>query len=151
MYIQPFLFVPYLVASQGILFLPAPFSSPFATAYLPAFFFYLQFFLNEFGMLEILTEAEAEAIKALSASAINASPTSFAPAAVNASAASSADLEGELFAVGQNMWFLEKLLETGLKGVFQQRRAPWRSMWSESLPVSNVVEVFRVNVITAES
>ncbi|EOA95029.1 Lethal(3)malignant brain tumor-like 3 protein, partial [Anas platyrhynchos] len=53
----------------------------------------IQFFLNEFGMLEILTEAEAEAIKALSASAINASPTSFAPAAVNASAASSADLE----------------------------------------------------------
>ncbi|KFU99190.1 Lethal(3)malignant brain tumor-like 3, partial [Pterocles gutturalis] len=53
----------------------------------------IQFSLNEFGLLEIITEAEAEAIKTLSASAVNASPTSFAPAATNASAASSAYLE----------------------------------------------------------
>ncbi|KFV14087.1 Lethal(3)malignant brain tumor-like 3, partial [Tauraco erythrolophus] len=53
----------------------------------------IQFRVNEFGLLEIITEVEAEAIKTLSASAVNASPTSFAPAAINASAASSAALE----------------------------------------------------------
>ncbi|KFQ74726.1 Lethal(3)malignant brain tumor-like 3, partial [Phoenicopterus ruber ruber] len=53
----------------------------------------IQFRLNEFGLLEIITEVEAEAIKTLSASAVNASPTSFAPAATDASAASSTDLE----------------------------------------------------------
>ncbi|KFP64862.1 Lethal(3)malignant brain tumor-like 3, partial [Cariama cristata] len=53
----------------------------------------IQFCLNEFGLLEIITEAEAKAIKTLSASAVNASPTSFVPAAINASAASSTDLE----------------------------------------------------------
>ncbi|KFU83690.1 Lethal(3)malignant brain tumor-like 3, partial [Chaetura pelagica] len=53
----------------------------------------IQFCLNEFGLLEIITEAEAEAIKTLSASAVNASPASFAPAATNASAASSTGLE----------------------------------------------------------
>ncbi|KFP21710.1 Lethal(3)malignant brain tumor-like 3, partial [Egretta garzetta] len=53
----------------------------------------IQFRLNEFGLLEIITEVEAEAIKTLSASAVNASPTSFAPAAINASAASSTALE----------------------------------------------------------
>ncbi|KFW94939.1 Lethal(3)malignant brain tumor-like 3, partial [Phalacrocorax carbo] len=51
----------------------------------------IQFCLNEFGLLEIITEAEA--IRTLSASAVNASPASFAPAAINACAASSADLE----------------------------------------------------------
>ncbi|KFV55746.1 Lethal(3)malignant brain tumor-like 3, partial [Gavia stellata] len=51
----------------------------------------IQFRLNEFGLLEIITEAEA--IQTLSASAVNASPTSFAPAAINASAASSTHLE----------------------------------------------------------
>ncbi|XP_010177116.1 PREDICTED: lethal(3)malignant brain tumor-like protein 3, partial [Mesitornis unicolor] len=50
----------------------------------------IQFRLNEFGLLEIVTEVEAEAIKAFRASAVNASPSSFAPAAINASAASSA-------------------------------------------------------------
>ncbi|KFQ15843.1 Lethal(3)malignant brain tumor-like 3, partial [Leptosomus discolor] len=53
----------------------------------------IQFYLNEFGLLEIITEAEAEAIQSLSALAVNASPASFAPAAINASAASSAALE----------------------------------------------------------
>lgn len=114
MYIQPFLFVPYLLAPQGILFLPVSLPSPFTIAYLLAFFSYLQFCLNEFGLLEIITEVEAEAIKTLSASAVNASPTSFAPAAINASTASSTDLEGELFAVEENIQFLKKLLETGL-------------------------------------
>ncbi|KAM6043745.1 lethal(3)malignant brain tumor-like protein 4 isoform 3-T3 [Theristicus caerulescens] len=52
-----------------------------------------KFYLNEFGLLEIITEAEAEAIKTLSASAVNASPASFAPAAINVSTASSTDLE----------------------------------------------------------
>ncbi|KFR03607.1 Lethal(3)malignant brain tumor-like 3, partial [Nipponia nippon] len=53
----------------------------------------IQFCLNEFGLLEIITEAEAEAIKTLSASAVNASPASFAPAAINVSTASSTDWE----------------------------------------------------------
>ncbi|KFZ56650.1 Lethal(3)malignant brain tumor-like 3, partial [Podiceps cristatus] len=53
----------------------------------------IQFRLNEFGLLEIITEVEAEALKTLSASAVNASLSSFAPAATNASAASSTDLE----------------------------------------------------------
>ncbi|KFZ55735.1 Lethal(3)malignant brain tumor-like 3, partial [Antrostomus carolinensis] len=51
----------------------------------------IQFRLNEFGLLEIITEAEA--IKTLAASAVNANPTSFAPAAINTSAASSTVLE----------------------------------------------------------
>lgn len=93
---------------------PPPLPSPFTTVYSLAFFCYLQFRLNEFGLLEIITEVEAEAIKTLPASAVNASPTSFAPAAINASAASSAGLEGELFAVEENIGFLKKLLETGL-------------------------------------
>lgn len=59
-------------------------------------FCYLQFRLNECGLLEIITEAEA--IKPLSSSAVNAGPASFARAAVNVSAASSAALEGEPFA-----------------------------------------------------
>lgn len=53
-------------------------------------------------MLEIITEVEAEkaeALETLSASAINASPASFAPAAINAPAAFSTALEGELLAV----------------------------------------------------
>ncbi|KFM13590.1 Lethal(3)malignant brain tumor-like 3, partial [Aptenodytes forsteri] len=53
----------------------------------------IKFCLNEFGLLEIITEVDAEAVKTLSASAVNASPASFAPAAINASAASSTDLE----------------------------------------------------------
>ncbi|XP_019478370.1 lethal(3)malignant brain tumor-like protein 4 isoform X1 [Meleagris gallopavo] len=56
----------------------------------------IQYFLNEFGMLEIITEVEAEkaeALETLSASAINASPASFAPAAINAPAAFSTALE----------------------------------------------------------
>ncbi|KFV47448.1 Lethal(3)malignant brain tumor-like 3, partial [Tyto alba] len=53
----------------------------------------IQFCLNEFGLPEFITEVKAEAIKTLSASAVNASPTSFAPAAINTSAASSTDLE----------------------------------------------------------
>lgn len=53
-------------------------------------------------MLEIITEVEAEkaeALETLSASAINASPASFAPAAINTPAAFSTALEGELLAV----------------------------------------------------
>lgn len=101
-------------SSVNPIFLPVPLPSPFTTAHSLAFFCYLQFCLNEFGLLEIITEVEAEAIKTLSASAVNASPASFAPAAINASAASSTDLEGELFAVEENIQFLKKLLETGL-------------------------------------
>nr|XP_009666074.1 PREDICTED: lethal(3)malignant brain tumor-like protein 4 isoform X2 [Struthio camelus australis] len=87
-------FIPYLLVSQGILFPPVPLSSPFAVAHLPAFFFCcLQFCVNEFGMLEIITEAEAEAIKTLSTLAANASLASLAPAAVDAPTASSADLK----------------------------------------------------------
>nr|XP_025952436.1 lethal(3)malignant brain tumor-like protein 4 isoform X2 [Dromaius novaehollandiae] len=48
----------------------------------------IKFCVNEFGMLEIITEAEAEAIKTLSALAANASLASLAPAAVDAPAAS---------------------------------------------------------------
>lgn len=69
-------------------------------------FCYLQFRLNEFGLLEIITEAEA--IKTLSSLAVNASPTSFAPAAVSVSAASSAALEGEPFAGEENIEFSAK-------------------------------------------
>ncbi|KFQ21026.1 Lethal(3)malignant brain tumor-like 3, partial [Merops nubicus] len=43
----------------------------------------LQFCLNEFGLLEVVTEAEAEAIRGLSALIVNAPSTSFAPAAVD--------------------------------------------------------------------
>ncbi|XP_009666073.1 lethal(3)malignant brain tumor-like protein 4 isoform X2 [Struthio camelus] len=53
----------------------------------------IKFCVNEFGMLEIITEAEAEAIKTLSTLAANASLASLAPAAVDAPTASSADLK----------------------------------------------------------
>lgn len=106
-------FCPLPSCSSGNPIPSVPHPNPFTTAYLLAFLSYLQFRLNEFGLLEIITEVEAEAIKTLSASAVNASPTSFAPA-INASTASSPDLEGELFAVEENIQFLKKLLETGL-------------------------------------
>lgn len=93
MYIEPFR--PICSCSSEIPFLPVSLLSPFTPAYSLAFFCYLQFCLNEFGLLEIITEVEA--IKTLSASAVNANPTNFAPAAV-VSTASSADLEGELCA-----------------------------------------------------
>lgn len=105
-------------------------------------------------MLELITEVEAEkaeALETLSTSAINASPASFAPAAINAPAAFSTALEGELLAVRKHIQFLKKLLETELKCVFQQRCAPWHSMCSESLSILNMLEVFKVNVIAAQS
>ncbi|OXB54035.1 hypothetical protein ASZ78_010317 [Callipepla squamata] len=71
-------------------------SEPISYCSFAAFFCYLQYILNEFGMLEIISGVEAEkaeALETLSASAINASPASFAPAAINAPAASSTDLE----------------------------------------------------------
>jgi len=62
----------------------------------------------------MVIEAETEAVEALLASAVNASAASFAPSAFNTSAASSTGLEGELFAVEENVQFLKRLLETGL-------------------------------------
>lgn len=107
-FIQPFPFVPSPVAPQGILFLPGPFPNRFPTAYLLAFFSYLQFYLNEFGLLELISEEEAEAIRALSGFSVNANSESFVPAAADASAASSTAWEGE------DRQFLKQLLGTGL-------------------------------------
>ncbi|KFV63028.1 Lethal(3)malignant brain tumor-like 3, partial [Dryobates pubescens] len=47
----------------------------------------LQFYLNEFGLLEVITEEEAEAIRTLSTFSINAQSESFAPAAATTSSA----------------------------------------------------------------
>lgn len=112
-----------------------------------AFFSSLQFQLNEFGLPELISDLEIEAINTLSALAVKAIGARFAPEAFDASAASSIAWEGELFAVEENEQCLRMLLEAGLTEVhFSSVVLPGEV--SHCL-ILNILGVFQVSVITA--
>lgn len=94
-----------LVESHALSFLLSSLSAAVlfvSLLYLLDFSCYPQFRLSEFGTLEIITEVEAEAIKSLSVPAINTSTDglnsgTWTLAAINTTAASGTDSEGEIF------------------------------------------------------